>query len=322
MTARRPPFALVLGALVAGAVLWSLGGLEPHDESWFLQVTDRVAGGETLYEDVAYGATPLAVYLLVPLVWLFGAQILWVKALVVGCFVASLLLLVSIGRRVGATNLELAAGGVALLVWSPPIRAALYQPLATTLLLAALAAMLAWRDSRATRTVVLAGALAGLAFAAKQNVGAYAGLAVVAAALVAGGSGRIRAATVASGAFAATVVLTLVPVLATGGLRGFWDYGFASKGEYVNHGDISYVGRVREPALRRALPGARDRRRGHGGRARLRAGGVRPRAADPPRPRRRLASHARGAIGPASPSWACSRSRPPRRSSPGRTRRT
>jgi hypothetical protein len=241
MTARRPPFALVLAALVAGAVFWSLGGLEPYDESWFLQVSDRVAGGETLYKDVAYGATPLAVYLTLPLVWLFGAQILWVKALVVGCFAASLLLLVSIGRRIGATNLELAAAGAALLVWSPPIRAGLYQPLATMLLLAALAATLAWRDGRAARTLALAGALAGLSFAAKQNVGAYAAVAVLAAALAGGGSGRVRAAALASGTFATTVVLTLVPVLATGGLRGFWDYGFASKGEYVDRGGISYA---------------------------------------------------------------------------------
>ena len=298
MTARRPPFALVLGALVAGAVLWSLGGLEPHDESWFVQVTDRVAGGETLYKDVAYGATPLAVYVALPLVWLFGAQILWVKALVVGCFVASLLLLVSIGRRIGATNLELAAAGVALLVWSPPIRAALYQPLATTLLLAALAAMLAWRDSRATpdgrarrgaRRPVLRreaerrrvrrprGGGRG-ARRRRERSGSRRGRRL----------GRLRCngrahprSRARDGRPARVLGLRLRE---QGGVR-------EPRRHLVRR-------RVREPALRRALPGARRRRRGHGGRARLRAGGVRPRSGDPAGPRRRLASHARGGSGP------------------------
>jgi hypothetical protein len=239
MSARRPPFALALGALVAGAAFWSLGGLEPHDEAWFTQVTARVAGGEPLYRDVAYAATPLAVYLALPLVWLFGAQVLWVKALVVGCFAGSLLLLVSIGRRIEATNLELAAAGAALLVWAPPNRSALYQPLATLFLLACLAAALAWLDSGSLRTLALAGALAGLAFATKQNVGVFAAGALLAAVLVAGG--RARAAATAAAAFAGTVAVTLVPVLATGGLGRFWEYAFASKGQYVSRADISYL---------------------------------------------------------------------------------
>jgi hypothetical protein len=231
------PFA----TLVVGAALWSFGGLELQDEMWFLQVTDRVAGGESLYRDVAYGATPLAVYLPLPFVWLLGAQILWMKALVVSCFAASLLLLGSIGRRLGATNLELAAAGAALLVWAPPFRAALYQPLATVFLLACLGATLAWLDSHSTRTLALAGALAGLAFATKQNVGVFAAGAVLVSVLLTGAGERIRATALAAVAFGGAIVLALVPVVATGGLGGLWDYGFAHKDQYVERGSISYL---------------------------------------------------------------------------------
>jgi Glycosyltransferase family 87 len=241
MTARRPPFALVVAALIAAGALWSFGGLEPHDESWFVQVTDRVGGGESLYRDVFYGAMPLAVYVVLPFVWLFGAQVLWVKALVVACFAGCLLLLVSIGRRIEATNVELAAAGAALLVWAPPQRSTLYQPLATLLLLACLAAALAWLDSRSARTLALAGALAGLAFATKQNVGAFAAAALLMAILGTGRSARVRAVAIAAAAFAGTVAVTLVPVLATGGLRELWDYGFANRGSYADSANVSYL---------------------------------------------------------------------------------
>ena len=194
--ARRLPFSAVLGALCLGAVFWSLGGLETHDESWFLQVAARVAGGESLYRDVFYPTTPLAVDATLPFVWLFGAQALWVKTLVAACFAASLFLLVWIGRRSGATNLELAACGVVLLVLALPVRAGLYQPLAAVLLLGCLAATLAWCGSRSTRTLALAGALAGLSFATKQNVGVFAVVALLLAVLLAGG--RLRAVATAA----------------------------------------------------------------------------------------------------------------------------
>jgi len=259
MTARRPPFALVVAALVLAGALWSIGGLEPHDEAWFTQVTDRVGGGESLYRDVFYGVTPLAVYLVLPFVWLFGAQVVWVKALVVGCFAGWLVLLVSIGRRFGATSLELAAAGAALLVWAPPPRAGLYQPLATLFFLACLAAALAWLDSGSTRTLALAGVLAGLAFATKQNVGALAAAALIASALVAGR--RLRPVATVAAAFAGTVAVTLVPVLATGGLGELWDYGFASKSSFADRAGGPYLGGVRGlvDTIRESGSGVADR---------------------------------------------------------------
>ena len=240
MTARRPPFALVVAALIAAGALWSFGGLEPHDEAWFTQVTDRVGGGESLYRDVSYGVTPLAVYAVLPFVWLFGAQVLWVKALVFGCFTGWLLLLVSIGRRFEATNLELATAGAVLLVLAPPPHTGLYQPLATLFFLACLAAALAWLESGSRRTLALAGVLAGLAFATKQNVGALAVVALLAAVLVAGRCPRARAAAIVGAAFAGTVAVTLIPVFATGGLGKLWDYGFAAKGSFADRARVSY----------------------------------------------------------------------------------
>lgn len=238
--ARRSAFPVVLGALIVGAVLWNLGGLETHDESWFLQVTARVGGGESLYRDVWYGTTPLPVYVNLPFVWLFGAQSFWLKVLVAGCFAASLFLLVRIGRRIGATNLELAAAGAVLLVLALPVRVALYQPLAAVLLLGCLAAALAWCDSGSTRPLALAGVLAGLCFASKQNVGVYAAGALLVAVLLAGTGGRIRSTLVAAGSFAGAVALTLVPVAATGGLTRLWEDGFANRGDFLQRAVIGY----------------------------------------------------------------------------------
>lgn len=242
MTRReRVAAAAAFAGFAVAAVLWSLDGLGTQDESWFLQVTNRVAVGESLYRDVFYGAAPLAVWTAVPAVWLLGAQILWIKALVIGCFVGELLLLWAIGRRLGAGAWELVVLGAALLVWSPPYDIGLYQPLATLLLLACLAAILAWASEGGARPLVLAGALAGLAFAAKQNVGVYAALALGGAVLLAGPAGRrLRSLALAAGSFAGAVLVVLVPVAATGGLPKLWEYGFATKGSYTDRGAISY----------------------------------------------------------------------------------
>jgi hypothetical protein len=161
---------------------------------------------------------------------------------VAACFAGEVLLLAVVARRLGATAWEIVVLWAALLVWSPPYDIGLYQPLATLLLLACLAATLAWRDEPGrTRALLVAGALAGLTFAAKQNVGVYAAVALGAAVLLAGPAGRrLRALGLAAGAFAGTVLVVLVPVAATGGLPKLWEYGFTAKGSYTDRGAISY----------------------------------------------------------------------------------
>jgi 4-amino-4-deoxy-L-arabinose transferase-like glycosyltransferase len=235
--------ALALAVVVAAMV--SATGLNTHDEAWFLQVVARASDGDVLYRDVFFGSTPLSVYLTLPLVALFGTQIVWVKALTVASFAAALVLVVWIARRLGAGTTASVLLGTGVLALARPWETALYQPLATVLVLACLAATVAWLEQRGDRLVVVAGAAAGLCFASKQNVGLYA-LAALLGAIVIGGAGRrIRAALLALGGFLACALLPLVPVTLTGGLDAFADYGLTNKGRYVELAHVSYLDGLR-----------------------------------------------------------------------------
>jgi 4-amino-4-deoxy-L-arabinose transferase-like glycosyltransferase len=232
-----------LAALTVAAGLYLLSGINTRDEAWFLQVAARTADGDVLYRDVFFGATPLSIWLTWPLVALFGAQLAWVKLLVLASFAVTLALTAWTARRLGAGTAAVLLLAAALLVLATPLRSSLYQPLATTFLAACLALTLVWVEGgpRARLAVAAAGAAAGLAFAAKQNVGLYALAALLLAVLLAGEGRRLRAWGLAGAGFAVCAVLPLVPVAATGGLGAFWDYALAGKGAYTDLGSVSYV---------------------------------------------------------------------------------
>ena len=217
--------AAVVALTLVGA-LYSFSGVNTRDEAWFLQVVSRVSDGDILYRDVFFGSTPLSVWLALPLVALFGAQVAWVKLLAVAVLAATLGLVVWVVRGLGAgpgVSLLLAA---AVLAFSPANRGSLYQPLATLFLLACLAAALAWMRAspRAWVWAFVGGAAAGLAFASKQNVGIYALAALLATIPLAGVRDRLRDAGLALAGFAVAAVLPIVPVVATGGFDAFVDY--------------------------------------------------------------------------------------------------
>ena len=258
-TGERLFVAAVVVAFTVPAALTSASGFNQLDEAWFLQVVARVADGETLYEDVFFGVPPLSVYLTLPLVALFGVQIAWVKAVVLGAFAATLVLAVVTARRLGAGRWECVVLAAATLVFTKPFGIGLYQPLASTFTLACLAATLAWaaqretvpRDARRERlALLLAGAAAGLAFSAKQNIGLYALGALLAAILVLGAGRRVRSAALALGSCGACALLLLLPVVAVGAFDDFVHYGFADLGTYNELGGISYLDAIGETADR------------------------------------------------------------------------
>ena len=242
--------AAVVALTLVGA-LYSFSGVNTRDEAWFLQVVSRVSDGDILYRDVFFGSTPLSVWLALPLVALFGAQVAWVKLLAVAVLAATLGLVVWVARGLGAgpgVSLLLAA---AVLAFSPANRGSLYQPLATLFLLACLAAALAWMRAspRAWVWAFVGGAAAGLAFASKQNVGIYALAALLATIPLAGVRDRLRDAGVALAGFAVAAVLPIVPVAATGGFDAFVDYGFRNKGAYSDLGAVGYLEGFRMEAV-------------------------------------------------------------------------
>ena len=67
LTQTRAP-SVVVPWVLGGVGLAVVGGLislerrvNPYDEAWFLEVIARVRGGEVLYRDVFFSATPLSV---------------------------------------------------------------------------------------------------------------------------------------------------------------------------------------------------------------------------------------------------------------------
>jgi hypothetical protein len=236
-----------------GGVLWLVAflhsvarGADPHDESWFLRVVDRVAGGDALYGDVFFGSTPLAVWVGLGPVAVLGSEVVVMKAVAAAVAAGAALAAASAGRSLGL-GARAAAVLAVLCVVLPGLRASvLYNPLAIALTLGALAALLRWEPPRGSRRpVVVAAGLAGLAFATKHNVGALALLAVAAGVLVIGGlAAARRTAAPAALAAAAGALVPFVPVALSGSLDRFVEYGVTAKGTYTERAGVSLLGEM------------------------------------------------------------------------------
>ena len=229
-------------------------GIGLVDESWFLQVVDRINSGDVLYRDVFFGATPLSVYLTSALTRVAGIEVVAVKIVTNACFAATTLLAGRIAVQVGLSRAAAFVLVAMLMVLARPYAMAPYTPLAFTLFMATVASALtnvcarnghaAKPNSRPHRDLAT-GALAGLSFAAKQNVGLLALAAALAAVPVASLPGEQpgrtwrRAALITAGFWVAAGV-SLLPVGLSGALPGLWEYGFAGKGAYLRLGGLSY----------------------------------------------------------------------------------
>jgi hypothetical protein len=173
----RPEIAFVIVTTVAG--IWARGRwLDPVGDSgsWWSAI-DRLANGEVLYRDVYLQFGPLSPYLLAFGARLFGASSAyvllasWIPAVLAG------LLLMRVGRPL-LTELErFAVAGllIAVSLFAPGAgRLVLpYAPAAVHALAFSCAALLLLRGwkSGARGRAFGAGALAGLAFCSKQEIG-------------------------------------------------------------------------------------------------------------------------------------------------------
>lgn len=246
--------ALVFGAAFAVNVS---RGFNTEDEAWFLQVVARTNDGEVLYRDVFFGATPLAVYVTGAVTRLLGPEMLVVKAVAVAAFTATAALAFHLSRGFGLSRRASAAVVMALGAFALPT-IGLYSDVASLLLLLTLAAALRWVGLASPgdtpplawwrHPLLLGGAVAGLCFGAKQNVGLLALAALSASALsaTATASGRRRLLDAARPlpGFLAGATAVLAPVVLSGGGTRLWDYGFANKGTYLRAGAESYLGQL------------------------------------------------------------------------------
>ena len=251
--------------LAAGGMLALGRSILGADEAWFLQVVHRVTSGEVLYRDVFLGVTPLSVYLLAPLAWVWRSEVWLVRAALVACVAASALLCSVIARRLGSDREFSPLLGAALLLLAFPVPVAPYSPLATFFLLAALAAVLRWDENRdenparSWQALVLAGVACGMGFASKQNIGLYAfgaALLIVLSSRMRPGEGARRAQlALVSTSFLLSAAVPLVPVWWSGALPEFLDYGFLNKGTYLRRAGVSYFEGLRSlAALLRSDP--------------------------------------------------------------------
>ncbi len=267
------PWWALLGvvAVVAGFACDVFGGVETTDESWFLYVLHRVDLGQVLYRDVWVPVFPLAIWVGAAFTKVFGDHIFVLMAVDTLIFAGAVIACVSVARRIAPKSDHAALVLAVMLGWAAPGvigPGSLYTALAYALLAATLAITLAWIDSGAdahTRRLPLllvAAALAGLAFSSKQTIGGLALLALMATVVCSGEWRRIGPVltTLAAvvGVFAGTVLATLIPVAVSGGLAALVRDTLTSSGARapVGMGSAYYVASIKllVPLLLHASP--------------------------------------------------------------------
>src|SRR5262249_35772287 len=209
-------------------------GIGTADDSWSLYVFHRVAGGNVLYRDVFYGATPLSVWIGAAATKLLGTQLYVLKALADACSVATALLAARIARQLGVGRVGQVLVAAASLAYLDFPSSNLYTPLAYALQLTSMTALLTWRRRAASggagataASLFCAGLAAGPSVASKQNVGLLAvGALVVSVALLSppdGSRRRVRVAELGAvlGAAAVGALAPMIPVVLGGALGDF-----------------------------------------------------------------------------------------------------
>jgi hypothetical protein len=187
-TRRRATVAVALLAAAVQAPFFARG-LSPLDEGSVLAIADALARGEALYRDRITVVAPLTYEGLALAFRAFGVHLGVARAFQALVFVACVLLVLAVLRRLAGERWAL-AGALALLALKPLAfqlwTMANYSQVGALALLGLLAALCAWPERRRGALLALAGLAGGLAFLAKQNLGALAAGAAGAALLADG----------------------------------------------------------------------------------------------------------------------------------------
>jgi hypothetical protein len=243
----------VAAVAAAGCAITTTHGDVGWDGMWVLQVVSRLHAGDTLYRDVFAGVPPLAFFTAWAATLVLGLELFTLRLVLIGVLALSYLVSADLVWRVTRTRRYDVVVGSMTLVWALPANVPLYQPLANLCLLAAVDAIAWWsvQPERGQRHDALplwmAGAAAGLSFVSKQTTGAYALLVVLAGVALEHRRRRSSFLAGASGlgisgiAFALTVTVALVPVMAGGGWEKFLDYAFLGKSTYLRVGGVPFL---------------------------------------------------------------------------------
>ena len=202
------------GALLSGATIW--WGINPHDEGLVLQAAARISEGQLPYRDFYANYGPGQYFLIGGLDALFGPSLVPWRVVRVLLDAAVAVLAYALARRDAPVPLALAAWLAVVLAMAFP---SIPSPNPAALALGFGAILVA------RRSPIAAGALAGVAFAFRFDVGVAAIVGAMLAALV----DRGRGAAVRAGAVGAAVGAVLVLPLVIASPGDFWDQtiGFA-----------------------------------------------------------------------------------------------
>jgi hypothetical protein len=253
--AHRRVIAVGAWAAVFGYLCWGnlATGFVIEDETWVMQVVERMRSGEVLYRDIEFDVTPLTAHLHRWLTEIFGNEVFVLRG--ANAFVRTMTLVIGAGalRRLGVGKLGTFVFVGAGLVYSRPMWN-LYVTVAHLAVVACLALTLRWWDrappsgSRARWLTFAAGAVAGLAFASKQNIGIFVALALALGIVAADGPMRVRLVRlVTSGlGFFAVVGPVLTQIWASGGWAKFLEYGFLNRGTYLDAVGTSFLDSIKD----------------------------------------------------------------------------
>ncbi|MEY2448726.1 MAG: hypothetical protein QOH79_2202 [Acidimicrobiaceae bacterium] len=236
----------------AWALIFALHTCVPSvtwDEAWFARVTQRIAHeGAVPYRDVFYIATPLSLWIGVVCSWLFGAQLLVLRAVAAVYAVATAGAGWSVTGRLGLGRLGRFAVVAALLGlgsglgWPPAHYTALAIAFAAWTFDRAVAIVQANTDDDVRREFVVAAALVALTVCSKQTLGLYvAPMPIVAVLTRRPALGEclrlLRRGALVGVSIGAAV---MAPVVVTGGLGQFVDQTVLAQGEYVEVSGIPW----------------------------------------------------------------------------------
>ena len=206
------------------------------DETWFLQVVNRVLSGDTLYRDVFFGATPLSVYISAFFAKILGSELLVMRGVLALYFVISILISCAILKELHVKNPYSFLFFLSFFIFAH-FQAAFgysgYNALSKLFFLPCLYFSLRWLKRLSHRHLALAAGFAGLCFCSKQNVGALAFLCILSVLLVTK-KARVKQLMVVCFSSLSVIVFCLFPTWIQGGWDAFIDYGFLNKKNYIH----------------------------------------------------------------------------------------
>ncbi|HSX38098.1 MAG TPA: hypothetical protein VLE95_04625, partial [Chlamydiales bacterium] len=220
--------------------------IHTDDETWFFQVISRFLAGESLYKDIFLGVGPLSVYCTAFVCLLFGQELFIARLVLVSYFTIGVFLMLQI-----LTELKLDRYRTFLFVLTCFILAhpqsnwgfSAYNPLSKVLFLAVFWMTLKWSASLEKTWLLKASCFSALCFTAKQNVGAIAAL-CVSLEIFAKRRGHwllcFQELCLHAAIFSATAAIIFFPVIISGGIAPFFDYGVINKFRYLALRDNNY----------------------------------------------------------------------------------